>query len=219
MKSKASACEPNLLVKASDVRVMHRIDKLDSIRFIAAFWVVMSHGAIPFKELFSNAPLQRLAEAFGASFDGVSAVIVFFIVSGFCIHLPYLDAPQLPLAKFFIRRYIRIGIPLTAIVLIMQLVGGSASERGFAVLWSIYSELAYYTMYPLLFALAKRCGWVTLIAISSLVSATLIIVHSDSLWVWQFGWLTWLWGLPVWLSGCQLAEQFRTRRLINVHGN
>ena len=208
---------PLTLPKATDSTP--RVNKLDSLRFVAAFWVAMSHGALPLQEVFPEANLHRLFGAFNSLFDGVAAVMVFFIVSGFCIHLPYVNARKLPLIKFIIRRYIRIGIPLIVILLIMQLLGGAASGGGHAVLWSIYAETIYYTIYPLLFALYIRVGWGILIGLSGVISIAMTLTHLTDLWLWQFGSLTWLWGLPIWLSGCALAEGFRTRSLFNVYGS
>jgi len=203
----------------SDTYSALHINKIDCLRFVAAFWVAMSHGAFPLREAFPDPSLHRALGAFVSSFDGVAAVIVFFIVSGFCIHLPYVNVRKIPLLKFFLRRYIRIGIPLIMILLIMKILGGSASEGGHDVLWSIYVELVYYTIYPLLFSLSRRFGWSALVAVSGLISSAMIVIHLDYLYVWQFASLTWLWGLPVWLSGCALAALFRSCSLVNAYGN
>jgi peptidoglycan/LPS O-acetylase OafA/YrhL len=202
-------------VRSRDSDTNRRIDALDSIRFVAAFWVAMSHGALPLRDV-SSAPLLR---AFSSSFDGVSAVMVFFIVSGFCIHLPYVDAHKLPVVKFILRRYVRIGLPLIAILLVMHFLGGNASKGGHAVLWSVYAEIVYYTLYPLLFALARRFGWGVLITIVGIISSTLALTHITYLRMWEFGSLTWLWGLPIWLSGCVLAARFRKGDLVKAYGS
>jgi peptidoglycan/LPS O-acetylase OafA/YrhL len=196
-----------------------RIERLDSIRFIAALWVVFSHGALPDKSSFSNPVGQFIGSFVGHSFDGASAVMMFFVISGLCIHLPYVRADHVSALNFLARRYIRIGIPLAAVLLIMAAAGGSASWRGHEVLWSIYAELIYYTLYPLLFFLARRLGWRVLIACSSAVSATLAIMHPTYVNLQEFGWLTWLWGLPVWLSGCALAEGLRSNQTPHLPAN
>ena len=192
-----------------------RIGTLDAIRFVAALWVSLSHGALPLRDFTSN----TIVRAFFGSFDGVSAVIVFFIVSGFCIHIPYVSGRPLPIVKFMLRRYIRIVIPLVVCLTIMNYLGGSASERGHAVLWSVYAEIVYYTLYPALRKLSARFGWNLLIAVSFFISCILVIARINELWVWEFGWLTWLWGLPIWLSGCALAERFSRCDLVKAFGN
>ena len=65
-----------------------RIRRLDTIRFLAALWVALSHGAIPWQSLSDERYSALALKALGASFSGVCAVMVFFIVSGLCIHLP-----------------------------------------------------------------------------------------------------------------------------------
>jgi peptidoglycan/LPS O-acetylase OafA/YrhL len=208
-----------LTTSAKQADATPRIDKLDAVRFVAAFWVALSHGAFPVQAVFQEPFLHRLVGAIYSSFDGVAAVMVFFIVSGFCIHLPYVGARELPLTKFIIRRYIRIGIPLAAILTIMQFLGGAASVNGHAVLWSIYAELIYYTIYPALFMMSKSLGWSLIIALFAVISAVMTLTHLSNDFPWQFGSLTWLWGLPIWVSGCLLAEKFRTGSLLDVYGN
>jgi len=201
--------------QTGDSDINRRIDTIDSIRFVAAFWVAMSHGAFPLRDVTSSFPLR----AFNATFDGVSAVIVFFIVSGFCIHLPYVGTSALPIIKFILRRYIRIGIPLIACLSVMHMLGGNASRTGHAVLWSVYAEIVYYTIYPLLHPLIQRVGLGVLIKVSSIISCALAFAHVNYLRPWEFGSLTWLWGLPIWLSGCALAENFRKGHLVKAWGN
>ena len=191
------------------------LDVFDAIRFVAAIWVVLSHNAAPLKPLFSD-PIARLAAgAFESTFSGISAVMVFFIVSGFCIHLPYTDARSVPITKFLIRRYIRIGIPLIAVLLLTPVVGAQAEIKMGGVLWSVYAELVYYSIYPMLFYAARRFGWRVLIITFSAISLSLVLLHLEYINVQQFGWLTWLWGLPIWLSGCLLAE-FAPRRHVRL---
>ncbi len=202
-------------VQTRDSDNNRRIDIIDSIRFVAAFWVAMSHGAFPLRDVTSS----FLLRAFTATFDGVSAVIVFFIVSGFCIHFPYVGTGALPIIKFFLRRYIRIGIPLVACLSVMHMLGGNASRMGHAVLWSVYAEIVYYTIYPLLHWLIQRVGVGIIIKITSIISCALVFAHLDYLRPWEFGSLTWLWGLPIWLSGCALAENFQKGDLVEAWGN
>ena len=200
-------------------RMGSRIERLDSIRFIAALWVLFSHGALASKPWFSSPIGQHFASGVWVSFDGVSAVMVFFIVSGMCIHLPYVGIDRVPVLPFLARRYVRIGIPLAVVLIVMRAAGGTASEKGHGVLWSIYAELVYYSIYPLLFSVAKRLGWAALIVCSSAISIALVLIHSNYDYVQQFGWLTWLWGLPVWLSGCALAERLHSGHITRLSGN
>ena len=49
------------------------------------------------------------------AYDGVAAVIVFFVISGLCVHYPYARSGHCPLPSFFARRFLRIGIPLAVV--------------------------------------------------------------------------------------------------------
>ena len=78
-----------------------RIRGLDSIRFIAALIVVFGHGA--FLDLSAwldheRMPGRLLVGIYNNLFAGQAAVIVFFLVSGFCIHYPFRHAARVPLA-------------------------------------------------------------------------------------------------------------------------
>lgn len=65
-----------------------RIRGLDSIRLFAAIWVAFSHGAAPPLKPFlvEYGWIGHLVYGgYGLLFNGVAAVIVFFLISGFCI--------------------------------------------------------------------------------------------------------------------------------------
>ena len=187
---------------------------LNTIRLLAAVWVVCGHGAIPDLRPLAPGMTGRILNAFfHLPFNGTAAVMVFFIVSGLCIHLPYVKKPVL-LAEFYTRRYVRIGLPLLCAVTIMKLGGGVVNERGEAVLWSLYAELAYYTIYPGLMVLARRIGIVRLVQFAFVASISMTVTHLHQPSIRGFGLLTWLWGLPIWLLGCLLAEQIAAGHLV-----
>lgn len=188
------------------LHMSNRLDNLDALRFVAATWVALSHGALPLKQLFSDPIARFIGTVIGSSFNGSSAVMVFFIISGLCIHRPYVDAASLSITTFLIRRYIRIGLPLIAILAVAHSIGAVAVGSLQAVLWSVYVELIYYSIYPLLFYAARQYGWAALIIAASTFSAYLTFAHLDYTNMQQFSELTWLWGLPIWLAGCKLAE-------------
>jgi len=99
---------------------------LDALRFVLAFWVVMSHfGVFP---LFAGVNtsgwvVRDLARLWTTSTYGIPAVIGFFIISGFCIHLPYRQNTKLLVGRYYARRYIRILIPVACAVAISRLAG------------------------------------------------------------------------------------------------
>ena len=93
-----------------------RVAGMDSIRFIAALWVAFYH--LGFSSTFSiteRVSLEQkiLGAAVDSLFCGPAAVIVFFVISGFCIHFPYRNGrKELEAGTFLLRRYIRILVPL-----------------------------------------------------------------------------------------------------------
>src|SRR5258708_38740035 len=92
---------------------------VDSIRFVLAFIVMLSHFDNVYATALNNASHSLLRDAgyfLANAFDGTSAVIAFFIISGFVIHYP--NKSGIPnLTEFWIRRFLRILIPLAVILI------------------------------------------------------------------------------------------------------
>ena len=122
---------------------------------------------------------------FPAALGGVG-VPIFFVVSGFCIHLSHSRTRQKSIRHFFIRRFFRIYPPYLAALLIFSfvfpwhsirfnslfnfaqfgshvLLVHNFSERSFfainASFWSIAVEFQLYLLYPLLLTLVGRFSW------------------------------------------------------------
>ncbi|HWZ02115.1 MAG TPA: acyltransferase family protein [Mucilaginibacter sp.] len=190
---------------------------VDSIRFVLAFIVMLSH----FDNVYATAlkhsahSIFRDAGYFLANaFDGTSAVIAFFIISGFVIHYP--NKNGIPnLTEFWIRRFLRILIPLAVILII----GTQFNHPENAVVWSLFCELIYYGLYP--FMAKIKLSWKSKFLISYAIAAIVIgtLCFHDVLafvrqtntnyqgYYWQLGgWLTWIVGLPCWLLGVLIAE-------------
>ena len=94
-----------------------KVAGLDTLRFFCALWVLLGHGAAP--PLTAGLNLGTwwgalLHEMYGMVFSGPAAVIVFFVISGFCIHYPYRQNGIPSLGGYFARRYTRILLPLSA---------------------------------------------------------------------------------------------------------
>ena len=161
-----------------------RIAGLDSIRFVCALWVVFGHlGFFPaVRDLDRDHPVGMVLRALlGSLFTGPPAVIVFFIISGFCIHYPFRRARSMPGLAFLLRRYIRIGFPAMGAVLFIRhfAPGNSAfdlSATSGTVVWSLLAEVIYYTIYPLLFLMAKRSGWLPILGKTSYWAALVLFV-------------------------------------------
>jgi peptidoglycan/LPS O-acetylase OafA/YrhL len=117
---------------------------------------------------------------------GWAGVAVFFVVSGFCIHLSFLKGPANDWRGFFARRFFRIYPPyLLALVFFACIF--APTRLGFhsrndwgqlgshalllhnldyrffygvdAAFWSIAVEVQLYLIYPLLLAMVRKTGW------------------------------------------------------------
>lgn len=190
---------------------------LDALRFFLASWVVMGHfGVFPlFAGMDTTTRLGRIfVHGWNSIVVGVPAVIGFFVISGFCIHLPYRGHRSLPIGRYYARRYIRILVPVFAGVLIWKLAGnqqpvvGEKSILWQSVLWSLACEEIYYAVYPLLRWVRKAIGWAILIPCSFGAAAVTAASHPSALDWSAFNPLTTALILfPVWLLGCVLAER------------
>lgn len=131
-----------------------RVQGLDSIRFCCAIWVAFSHGAHPplTSSLDTGNDVYWLINGIYTSmFCGPAAVIIFFLVSGFCIHHPYRNQWNNKNAVPFIgARLTRILGPILVATLIILLLKVRVSLFYLLVGWSIVCEIFYYCMYPIL---------------------------------------------------------------------
>lgn len=193
---------------------LDRIRGLDSIRFICALWVLFGHFAAP--PLTDGIDLgSRLGYLIGGissrTFTGTPAVIIFFIISGFCIHYPYSKSNgPLKLGEFYTRRFVRILIPVMVAVPISRIVDVRLSLFEESVLWSLVAELVYYCLYPLLRLTARGSSWRTLVIISFVGAFSVALTNPTALRYPSYGSeLNWALGLPCWLLGCVLAESIR----------
>jgi peptidoglycan/LPS O-acetylase OafA/YrhL len=175
---------------------------LDALRFLCASIVVLSH----IQPLNSSLPHWAKSAIF-VGFDGVWAVMAFFVISGLCIHLPQALGRELDVRSFYAARFCRIVIPmLVAIAVALLLPRGLESLD--AVLWSLYCEIGYYIVYPALLRLLRAYGVARCLAVAfaaALGLATFPDGHDGFFWTYGPVGTTVL-GLPVWLLGCLLAE-------------
>ena len=176
--------------------------QLDGIRFICAFLVVLSHIGPP-----TEALPHVLRSIVGVLFNGGWAVVAFFVISGFCIHLPYHSGKRLVVKKFYISRFFRIALPMFAAIGVSYLLPNGPSALD-AVLWSLYCEIIYYALYPLLYKLFKLIGvnWCLLLTYIAAFMLTTFPDQNDGFF-WCYGVLgTAILGLPLWILGCALAQ-------------
>jgi peptidoglycan/LPS O-acetylase OafA/YrhL len=194
---------------------MKRIAGLDSIRAVLAAWVAMNH-VVSFPLLAGldrSTPLGlALNGAYGLLVNGQAAVIGFFVLSGFCVHYPYrrgLDS----VPAFFVRRHVRVGLPLLATLGLKTWLTPEFRLLEDGVLWSVYAEIIYYTLYPLLLRLKFAVGWRRLLPASVLVYLAALYfdpTRHDANWGnYHSGGalVAAAMGLPCWLLGCLLADR------------
>ena len=192
---------------------MERVRGLDAVRAMCTLWVVMGHfGGPPITAGIDKSTRAGwlVAGAYNNFWNGPAAVIVFFVVSGFCIHYPFSRTLRIPsLVGYATRRYLRIGIPLAVAVAVSPSLGVKLDLFHDSVLWSLAAELVYYTLYPALLALRRhgvtwRWMFASSFAVALLLAATDPIAKNYP--SWGLG-LNWILGLPCWLAGCELAER------------
>jgi len=189
-----------------------RIAGLDSIRAICALWVVLGHfGGPPLTHgLDESNPVARVfGGIYNNLWNGPAAVIIFFVISGFCIHYPHSRALRIPSVRaYFAQRYLRIGIPLVVAIGISTLLSVNLSLFGLSILWSLLAELIYYTLYPFLLAGRRRAAsWVPLVLAGFVLALGVAATNPSAKDYPSFGnGLNWLLGLPCWLAGCWLAD-------------
>jgi peptidoglycan/LPS O-acetylase OafA/YrhL len=187
-----------------------RILPISSIRFILAMWVVIGHYGIPFLIEQQHTPLRQAARFLrNNAFNGPAAVIVFFVVSGFCIHFPnHAGLTVTSWRAYYARRYLRILIPMTiavALAIPLKMQFGLFTD---SILWSLLCEEIYYLIYPLLLKLRDRIGWRKVMAISFCLAFLTVLTNPHALNYPSYGsQLNWVLGLPCWLLGCLLAEK------------
>lgn len=194
-----------------------RVVGMDSIRFFAALWVAFYHLGFPstfsLKERISVEE-KILGAVLDSLFCGPAAVIVFFVISGFCIHFPYRNGrKELDPGTFLLRRYIRILVPLIICIATLNMMGMTYDCLGHLVGWSIECELIYYTAYPLILILGRKAGWSKIIFIFFPLALFLVLPRNPTAMMYPSFGLVWnaLLGFPCWLLGCKLAEGFKVR--------
>lgn len=181
---------------------------IDAIRFLSAFAVLLHH-AVGRPGFLLNGGWTWAADIAGSLWFGRSAVMVFFLISGFCVHGPNLRSGHFDVGQFLTRRYVRLLIPFAVILVIASAVGVSYHPYHGWITWSLICEFAYYTSYPVLRGLWQQFGWPLTILVSYVAGYamlavwwivadrenTAVMIATDVLSC-----------LPVWLLGCWLVE-------------
>lgn len=82
---------------------MKKIKKLDTIRAFAAMYVFLAHAFLP---ILKDSPLSIFFRF------GQEAVMLFFLLSGFVIHISYSRNPNIKFREYFVKRFRRIYFPI-----------------------------------------------------------------------------------------------------------
>jgi peptidoglycan/LPS O-acetylase OafA/YrhL len=200
------------MIAIADERVSARVVGLDTLRFAAAGWVALSHGA--------RAPIDRIAEEIGAGrwlgalnnglFNGVAAVMVFFVVSGLVIHLPQAGGRTLNPFGHWARRLTRILPPVLVASAVVTALGPTQAEAFRGILWSIWCEIAYYAIYPALLIAFRRWSTGAVFLAATALSLAAIAATWPTSYHSQLALAPLiLIGLPSWILGCILAERIQ----------
>lgn len=216
----------NVNVSATD---SDRLQGIDSIRAIAAITVMIGHLSIFPDRILHGHPSGLLLAiskmVYNNSFNGPAAVIIFFVISGFCIHMPQTRRRSLDINKFYVRRAIRLGIPAICAISLFYYFGEiKLSNINDSVFWSVICEAIYYSIYPFLLILNRKISWTKIFLMSYLASLLLLLTHLSALQDPGPGYvalrmLTFIVGLPCWILGCWLAEnrsRFNPIRLSSI---
>ena len=176
-------------------RTNSHIESIDCFRGAAILGVVLFHllysSAINVSSCYENYPMLH------GLLDGLSDIVnlgglgvaVFFVVSGFCIHLSYLRAKKAGLLPFFARRFFRIyPAYIFSLLFVIFIIPNSRWVGNWQALsanwidlilhlflannflpqtlwsingiyWSLAIEFQLYLLFPLLIFLTIRLGW------------------------------------------------------------
>jgi peptidoglycan/LPS O-acetylase OafA/YrhL len=206
----------NPAVAAGELRSEDHIRFLDHIRGVAILCVFFFHcldATFGFDDLkwqgwFRNFDVPAAFLALLPAALGQVGVPIFFVVSGFCIHLSYQRSKRHGYKEFFWRRFFRIYPVYFAALLLFafvdpatRIVGQPHAAGQFfshlflihnyfgyryflginGVFWSIAVEVQLYAIYPLLLWLVSRTGWR-----GALWTTGIIEVTMSSLWaIWD----------------------------------
>jgi peptidoglycan/LPS O-acetylase OafA/YrhL len=173
-------------------------------------WVVFSHFGLPILKDHKQLDILWFVRALvDAAFNGPAAVIVFFVISGFCIHFPNRHGLAVSSWKlYYARRYLRTLIPMVAALALATPLKVPFGLFTDSILWSLLCEEIYYLLYPALLAAKNRIGWRALMALAWALSVAVLLRNPRAPIYPAYGaGLNWILGLPCWLMGCRLAER------------
>lgn len=194
------------------------------------------YDRLPWEGLFPSSPNSRSFFLLYPLSYGSAGVAVFFVISGFCIHLNYARSRPSGWGAFFVRRFFRIYPPYLAAVLLFFLFWGwyrreDAGRQLFThvigfhnldgltafginpAFWSIGVEIQLYLLFPILIALVAQWGWSPALWLTALAEGGLRMAGAIQAWIGGEALPMWLSLSPFafwfsWALGAHLAECF-----------
>jgi peptidoglycan/LPS O-acetylase OafA/YrhL len=195
-----------------------RLGLLDDCRGIGVMFVFLAHCASVFPESLTrhfDRPWEFLGMAFAGKIDLQTAAAflvfypvhmfwvalpIFFVVSGFCIHLSYFQPKRPDLKGFYIRRFFRIyppyllpllffafffpptHIPLNKLTYWGEFVTHlfmthNVSELSICAIntsyWTLAVEVQLYALFPLVLVFVRRSSYLRVLIVLAIVEFTL----------------------------------------------
>lgn len=98
-----------------------RLHALDSLRGLAALVVVFQHVYLMWPQASVGTPLWVSFSPLRLLINGHGAVIVFFVLSGYVLSLPFLSGRKLSYPDFLVRRFFRIYAPYALAIVVAAL--------------------------------------------------------------------------------------------------
>lgn len=249
-----------------------RLASIDALRGVAALWVFAYHlwnvfapgyspqGTPPnHKPLTADTPVGVLL-TYPLCAYGYTGVGLFFVLSGFCIHLPHArkfhhtGADRLEPRTFFRRRFRRLYPAFAASLVLgaaglwvmnapVQLIGVYALVNAFCLLavrpdalmlgpvyWTLWYEVQFYLLYPLLLKVVRRVGFgpVGLTLLAAELALTLaptpevlkpVAPHFEWLFLRRyFEWFLGMWLAERLAAGKPPAKRFSALALVSGYG-
>ncbi len=235
--------------ESTNGRKGNQLEWIDTFRGFAAMWVIVYHSRV---DLWVGFREIRSAPGAYSGFDrllawlslpaacGGSAVMLFFLISGFCIHFPYAAGNRsFDITQYGLRRAFRILPPYLFAVLLTCLLewfvywmGGTSPTPWHQVvrvvllsqnygehagqlltngsLWSLPVEVELYVAYLIFYFLLKRTNGTLTAAIISIISLMATIGYLYG--IKNLG-ENFLFFWAIWCAGALLAEWFKRGQL------
>jgi peptidoglycan/LPS O-acetylase OafA/YrhL len=224
----------------------HYLRSLTILRGLAAVGVVLFHVRIflwvGWREIQADPPSFSTFDRMSAWLSAPTpfmgeGVLLFFVISGFCIHFPNArNSKKIKLGRFYYKRMMRIYPPylgaLAMSLLVIVVLNWSDLEKESVLpslllcqnyipnlnsqistnfsLWSIPTEVELYIAYPFMLLIFKKYGALRSLTIFGLISVASLWMYSLGLKAMAFCSLTFY---IFWWSGASLAELYVTRKL------